>query len=75
MKEVDELIDKASARWYAYGVLFGKHKVQDGSYATVVISLYKDKYTPIQKKFKAPTLALAVEQVKEWLATDKQLLP
>ena len=67
MDEVDQLLEIASVKWYAYGVLFGKHKTSNESYATVIISVYIDKYTPIQRKFEAPTLALAMEEVKKWL--------
>lgn len=68
MDEVDQLIEAASLKWYAYGVLFGKHKTSNEvAFATIIVSVYLDKYTPMKRKFEAPTLALALEELKKWL--------
>jgi hypothetical protein len=68
MEEVDQLIAQAATKWYAYGILFGKHKGgRDAGYADVIISVYVDKYTALQRKFVAPTLAQVMEEVKKWL--------
>jgi hypothetical protein len=69
MEEVDKLFEQASLRWYAYGILFGKYKGSSGTaFATVIISVYVDRWTAIQRKFEGPTLALVMDEIKKWLA-------
>lgn len=73
-EEVDTLIEQAATKWFAYGILFGKHKpLREQAFASVIISVYTDKYTAIQRKFQAPTLALVMEEVKKWLSDPEYI--
>jgi hypothetical protein len=70
MNDLDTLIEEASTvkNWYAYGILFGKHKTSnDKPFATVIVSVYINKYTAMQRKFEAPTLSMVIEEVKKWI--------
>lgn len=53
---------------YSYSVVFGCSKLINGEReATIIISLYKTRFEPVQRKYTGRTIGEAMEHVKKFV--------
>lgn len=71
MDELDQILDNVSVsrRWFAYGISLGKTKsaIMDKPAATILVSVYRDKWDVMQRKFEGDSISQAMEEFKKWI--------